>query len=273
MRADLHIHTTASDGRWTPTQVVAGCRAAGIGLFAVADHDAVANVLITEQLARFAGLSFIRAVEISSMDGGLLLHVLGYGIDPRHAALVELVDDNRAKLEATDDADIRGLIELGYPLDYDDYLAYEYERTRGGFKSLNYLIDQGICRGPEHFFRDIRARLNHPWPDFARPEDAIEVIRSAGGMPVLAHPGASIVDDDGLRADVLGKLLDAGIGGLECYSQYHDATITSSCIEWCESHDLLITGGSDYHGGFVDRRLGEPQVDTAQLRLGSLWAV
>ncbi|MGC9346795.1 MAG: PHP domain-containing protein [Anaerolineae bacterium] len=271
MRADLHIHTTASDGRWTPTQVVAGCRSAGIGLFAVADHDAVANVLITEQLARLAGLGFIRAVEISTIENGLLLHILGYGIDPRDGELVALIDDNRARLEATDDEDIRRLIALGYPLDYDDYLAYDYDRTRGGFKSLNYLIDQGICSGPNDFFRDVRSRLNHPWPDFVSPQNAIDAIRAAGGVPVLAHPGASIAGDEGLREDVLSVLLGAGIGGLECYSQYHDVDTTTICVAWCEGHDLLITGGSDYHGGFVGRQLGIPEVDTSQLRLGSLW--
>lgn len=270
LRADLHIHTTASDGRWTPEQVVAGCRAASIGLLAVADHDATANVVATETLALEAGLAFLRAVEISTMNQGVMLHVLGYAIDPHHPPLAHLLEDNRTKLEATDDEDIRRLIRLGYSIDYEDYLAYTYDRTRGGFKSLNYLIDRGLCADPADFFQNIRSQLNHPWPDFAPPEEAVSAIRDAGGIPVLAHPGVTFEKQGGVRAALLDPLLDVGIAGLECYSQYHDEVTTAFCLDWCARHDLIVTGGSDYHGGFVGRQLGVPEVDTSQLRLGKL---
>lgn len=270
MRADLHIHTTASDGRWTPEQVIAGVQAEGIGLFAVADHDSVGNVLRTEQLAQEADLTFLRATEISAMDDGDLFHILGYGIDPENPALQALLTEQTEKMEAIDAADIRRLIELGYPLDYEEYLAYKYDRTRGGFKSLNYCIDKGLCASPRDFFVNIRSELGHEWPDFVHPTEAIAVIREAGGHPVLAHPGESLAKRDGLSEATLAPFLAYGIEGLECYSQYHDATMTSLCVDWCDRHDLLMTGGSDYHGGFVGRRLGVPRTDTANLRLGPL---
>lgn len=270
IRADLHIHTTASDGRWTPAQVVAGCQTAGIGLLAVADHDTTDNVLATEMLALRAGLSFLRAVEVSTMDRGLMLHILGYAIDPANPELALMLEENRTKLEATDDEDIRKLIRLGYPLDYEDYLAYTYDRTRGGFKSLNYLIDQGLCADATDFFQTIRAQLDHPWPDFAAPAEAMHAIRGAGGIPVLAHPGVTFEKVGGVTEAALDALLDLGIAGLECYSQYHDEATTTFCLAWCAKHDLIVTGGSDYHGGFVGRQLGVPEATTVQLRLGSL---
>ena len=272
VRSDLHIHTTASDGRWTPRQVVEGCLAEGIGLVAVADHDTLDSVLETEALALEAGLTFLRAVEVSTIAGGVMYHVLGYGIDPHDPLLLGLTGENWAKLQVVDDQDVRDLISLGYDLNYEEYLAYTYDRTRGGFKSLNYCIDRGICTDAQDFFTRLRAKLNHHWPDFAHPRDAVRAIRGAGGVPILAHPGASLADHGGVTEATLAPLLDDGIAGLECYSQYHDVPTTTFCVDWCVANDLIITGGSDYHGGFVGRQLGVPVVDTGDLRLGPLEA-
>jgi len=100
MRADLHIHTTASDGCWIPEQVIAGVLAEGIGLFALADHDSVGNVARAESLARQNGLAFLRGVEVSTtLDGGMF-HILGYGIDINHLDLLSALGNNTAKLLA-----------------------------------------------------------------------------------------------------------------------------------------------------------------------------
>jgi 3',5'-nucleoside bisphosphate phosphatase len=270
VRADLHIHTTASDSCSTPEQVVEGCKAEGIGLLAVADHDTVEAVIPTEKLALEAGLRFLRAVEISTVAGDAMLHILGYGIDPADPVLRGLLAENRAKFLRANDREIAGLIALGYDLDYEEYMAYEYDRTRGGFKSLNYCLDRGVCTSPNDFFTRVRGLLNHPWPNVVHPREAILAIRGAGGLPVLAHPGVSLKDRGGVTYESLESLLADGIGGLEAHSQYHDHVTTRFCIEWCEAHDLVITGGSDYHGGFVGRHLGIPMVDTSQLRLGPL---
>lgn len=272
LRADLHIHTTASDSCWTPRQVVEGCLSEGIGLFAVTDHDTVDAVLETEALALDAGLAFLRGVEVSTIVGDLLLHILGYGIDPRDPVLVGILRENDRMLRATDDGDIRRLIALGYDLDYEEYLAYDYDRTRGGFKSLNYCIDKGLCTGPRDFFENLRAQINHVWPAFVHPREAVRAIRGAGGIAVLAHPGASLRNHGGVTEETLSGLLDLGLGGIECYSQYHDVVTTTTCVDFCRTRDLLITGGSDYHGGFVGRQLGVPAVDTGMLRLGALEA-
>ncbi len=270
MRVDLHIHTTASDGCWTPEEVVAGVQAEGIGMFAVTDHDTVGNVLTTEALAQEAGLAFLRGVEISTTADGRLFHILGYGIDPTDARLLAALKKNQDKLESTDDHDIRQLIALGYDIEYDDYLAYDYDRRRGGFKSLRFLIDRGICADVGDFFETIRAQLNHHWPNFIHPREAVRLIQAAGGAAVLAHPGASLEPVGGVRAETLAPFLAYGIEGVECHSQYHDGATTQRCVDWCREHDLLITGGSDYHGGFVHRALGKPEIALEDLHLGRL---
>jgi predicted metal-dependent phosphoesterase TrpH len=270
MRADLHIHTAASDGRWTPEQVVAEVQVRGIRLFAVADHDTVANVLPVKALAQEEGLAFLHGVEVSTLlEEKHIFHVLAYGFFLNDPALNALLQENQAKLRKTSDDVLCRLVDAGYEIDLDDYAIYEYDRTRGGWKALNFLIDRGFCTDVNDYFRHLVADLPTDWPPFPHPTEAVAVIREAGGVPILAHPGVSM-RHAGLTEETLRPFLDFGIAGLECYSHYHDEATTRFCLDWCNRHDLLITGGSDCHGGFVGRELGVPVVDTADLRLGEL---
>ena len=116
MRADLHIHTTASDGTWDPGQVVKAACAAGIKFFAITDHDSVANVAETKRLAENAGLRFLSGVELNSTKDGHNYHILGYGIDIENKRLQELCFHNQRLLELKDDDSIRNLIDRGWPL-------------------------------------------------------------------------------------------------------------------------------------------------------------
>jgi predicted metal-dependent phosphoesterase TrpH len=269
MRADLHIHTIASDGCWTPERVVTEVQPRGIGLFAVTDHDSVASVSPVETLAREAGLAFLYGVEVNTLLEEQLFHVLAYGFDLHHPALTMLLRENRAKLNQINDDTLYRLIGAGYEIDLDDYAAFEYDRTRGGWKVLNFLIDRGFCTNVHDYFGTLLADLPPKWPRFPHPAKAVAVIREAGGVPILAHPGASM-RRTGISEEMLRLFLDLGVAGLECYSHYHDEATTRFFLDWCDRHDLLITGGSDCHGGFAGRELGMPVVDTADLRLGEL---
>jgi len=269
MRADLHIHTSASDGCWTPEQVVAEVRSCGIDLFAIADHDTVASVPAAERLAGDAGLAFLRGVEVSAFLDGHLFHVLAYGIDLEDAALTALLQENRNRMARTSDATLRQLIAAGYEIDLADYAAYQYDGTRGGWKELNFLIDRGFCVDLSDYLNNLMAHMPPRQFSFSHPAEVISVIQDAGGVPILAHPGASL-RHCGVCDEALRPFLEFGIAGLECYSHYHDEDTTRFCLEWCTHRDLLITGGSDCHGGFVGRPLGVPVVDTSDLRLGEL---
>jgi predicted metal-dependent phosphoesterase TrpH len=268
MRTDLHIHTTASDGCWPPERVVAEVEARAIGLFAIADHDTIANVPSTQALAREAGLGFLHGVEVNTRLDGHIFHVLAYGFDLEAPALATLLHENSARTDQYNENIVRCLIAAGYPIDLDDYFAYEYDRTRGGWKPLNFAIDRGFCADLGGYF-DLVAGLPAELPSFPHPAEAVVVIREAGGVPILAHPGTSLAHA-GITEETLYPFLDFGLAGLECYSHYHDEATTRFCLDWCKRHDLLITGGSDCHGGFAGRELGVPVVDTANLRLGEL---
>lgn len=270
MRVDLHIHTTASDGCWTPEEVVAHVRAAGIGLFAIADHDTLAHVRPTADLACQAGLAFLPATEVSSLTDGTGVHILAYGVDPADTALNRLLEANTTRLNWVNEETLRRLVRAGYPVDMDAYITYQYDRSRGGWKALNFLIDSRLCQDVHDFVDRIFVRdIRPPWPDFPHPAEVVDTIRAAGGLPVLAHPGMSL-RRQGVSEKSLAPFLEFGIAGLECYTHYHDPATTQTCLAFCARHDLLVTGGSDCHGGFAGRHLGIPPVELEDLRLGPL---
>ena len=268
-RADLHLHTTASDGCWTPEQLVEEVRQAGIEIFAITDHDSLGSLSVTADLVRGSGLSFLPGVELSACTGGQLYHLLAYGIDPDNPALSALVQANNALLRGTSDDAVTMLVEAGFTISLDDYASYVWDRQRGGWKALNFLIDRGFCRDVRSYFDELFVgELAHPQADFPPPEQVIEAARHAGGAVVLAHPGTRFYN--GLGHERLDGLVDMGLSGVECYSMQHDAATTSRFLEYCRSRSLLITGGSDCHGGLVQRSLGSPLVYAHDLRLGPL---
>jgi predicted metal-dependent phosphoesterase TrpH len=269
MRVDLHIHTTASDGCWPPERLIVELQARTIGLFAIADHDSVASLPQAETLAWEAGLAFLRGVEVSTHLDGHLFHVLAYGFDLDDPVLAVLLRETAARLSRANEETIRRLINTGFQIDLADYIAYNHDRTRGGWKALNFLIDRGFCTGVRDYFENLVAHEAIEPPSFPHPADVVAVIREAGGVPVLAHPGVSL-RPAGISDETLCPFLEFGIAGLECYSPSHNEATTRFCLDWCARHDLLATGGSDCHGGFVGRELGVPAVETADLRLGEL---
>lgn len=274
MRADLHIHTTASDGTWTPQEVVEHVQAAGIGLFAVADHDTLEGALAVADIVRRTpdAPRFLPAVEISTLLDGALVHILGYGVRPDHPSLNDLLRANRARLEWVNEETLRRMARAGYPVDLKAYTVYQNDPRRGGWKGLNFLIDSGLCRDVRDFFERIFVDpVRPPIPDFPHPAEAVAQIREAGGVPVLAHPGGSL-RHLGPIEEALAPFLEFGIAGVECYTPYHSPETTARCRAFCARHDLLVTGGSDCHGAFAGRPLGVPPVTVDDLRLGPLGA-
>jgi predicted metal-dependent phosphoesterase TrpH len=268
-RADLHLHTTASDGSWSPEVLIEKVQQAGIGLFAVTDHDSMDALAPTAELAREAGLHFLPGIELSARLDGQIFHLLAYGIDPADRDLQAFAKVNEARLLSASDDGVRLLAEAGHPVSLDEYATYTWDRQRGGWKALNYLIDKGLCHNVHSYFDELFAGdPKLPQADFPPPEEAVAVARAAGGTVILAHPGASFYN--GVESTRLDDLVDMGVQGLECYAIYHDEATTRRFLDYCRSRDLLITGGSDCHGGFAGRTLGIPRLYTCDLQLGAI---
>ncbi len=268
VRADLHLHTIASDGRWSPQQLIEEVQQAGIGLFAVTDHDSLDSLAETAERVRGSGLRFLPGVELSARLGGQVYHLLAYGFRPDDPDLVALVEANCARLAGSGDEAVDLLSTNGYDLAAEEYAAYTWDRHRGGWKALNFLIDRGVCRDPRTYYELFNGDLILPQPDYPPPEEIVAVAHNAGGIVVLAHPG--VLFYNGLDEGRLDELVEMGVEGLECYSYHHDGAATRRFLDYARSRDLLISGGSDCHGGFVGRPLGLPLVYSDDLRLGPL---
>jgi predicted metal-dependent phosphoesterase TrpH len=269
VRVDLHIHTTASDGCWTPEEAVSQVLANGIGLFAVTDHDSVGSLALVSELVAGTGVGFLPGVELSARQNGQTYHLLAYGLDPTNPELRDLVEDNNRSLLSASDRAVERLVEAGYPVSMSDYDAYQWDRGRGGWKALNFLIDRGLCQDVSSYFGELFGhQIAHPEAEFPPPEEVIDVAASAGALVILAHPGAAW--SNGLDDSKLDALVDTGLSGLECYSSYHSQDQAEAFRAYCDERRLLVTGGSDCHGGFVNRELGVPVVWQQDLRLGPL---
>ncbi len=272
-RVDLHIHSQASDGVWTAEEVVNEVEKEGVELFAVTDHNSTGSVAAAQAEAKRRGLYFLRGIEFDTSFEGNNYHVLGYDVDINHPSIRELASYNLSLAKNRDEETLQVLENRGYKIDRKAFEEYEHVPSRGGWKFLNFCIDEGICRdAPDFFTRLFNAENPLPYPAYRHPGEAVRAVEEAGGVPVLAHPYGSI--GSGYPADripVFRSLAEAGIRGLECYSTYHNAAQTEAARSFCLDRDLLITGGSDSHGPFTaKRKLGTPHVSTEDLSLGEL---
>jgi predicted metal-dependent phosphoesterase TrpH len=273
IKVDLHMHTIASDGAWTPDVLVEEAKKNNIGLMSVTDHDSTDNVLVVEELCKKNNIKFIRGVEISSSFNKDWFHILGYNINIENKQLKELLYHNTYLMEKKDDDTIKMLIDDGYNIDFNEYKKYEYKLERGGWKALNFLIDIGICVDVADFFGRLFSETRKvPFPKFPSSKEVIGIIKKAGGVPILAHPEYLPIDFD--IEYRLNEFKYIGIEGVECYHPNHSKETTDRCLKWCKENYMLITAGSDCHGNFIpNRKLGNPQVFLSELNLGRIFSV
>lgn len=250
---DLHLHTTASDGFDTPEHLVAQLAGAGIRVFAVTDHDTVAALPAVAALAREQGLGWLPGIEVTAVEGGRDVHVLGYGFDPTDATFNAFLAEQRAaRLDRI--AGFRDrFATLGMPFDAEPLLqaaAADGGRAVGRAHVARALLAAGhVASIAEAFDRWLSP--GHPGFVARRAASVAEVvrrIRAAGGIASLAHP--HLLHDDALVRD----LIRCGLDALEVFHSEHDAVATERYRRLCDEAGLAQTGGSDFHGDASNRR-------------------
>jgi len=268
MVADLHIHTTASDGLFSPEQVLAMAARAGLSHIAITDHDTLDGVLAVA--GRSTGPVLIPGIELAADLPHCEVHILGYHFDLDHPELrrqISLVAQDRF-----DRAErmVAKLAKLGYPLSYDRVLAIAGSAAAIGRPH----IAQALVE--KKYFADIdavfAAVLDHDKPGYVphyklTPADAVALIKDAGGIAVLAHPG--LMGDDA----VVRAMISLGVGGLEAFHPMHSRQETAKYLAMAAEHGLIVTGGSDFHGfpGRFPETLGRFTVPAAlAIRLAEL---
>lgn len=270
---DLHLHTTASDGRWTPEALVRRAAAAGVTTLAVTDHDTVAGLPVARAEAERCGVGFVPGVEITAVVDGCDVHVLGYFFDPASWRLRDFLarqrDDRVRRVRAIADL----LAAAGCPVDVDHVLARAAAEGRhavGRPQIAAALVGAGYVQTVREAFD---RWLGRGRPAFvprhgAAPSEVIALLNELGGVASLAHPGLL------RRDDFIPQLADAGLAALEAYHCDHDAAMTARYLDLASDLGLAVTGGSDFHGDGLHRPdalglvgLSEEEFDVLQARL------
>jgi len=265
--ADLHIHSIHSDGTMTAGEILAAARAAGVGLLAIADHNMLAAVP-EAQAACPDDILLLPAAELDSLLGQCDLHILAYGINDKDAAFRRFVARGRALLDLISTRLIDRMCADHPELSFEEYRAFRYDRTLGGWGAPYYLMEKGVCATFKEGLAFYRAYdCGYDCVPFPTTEEACAAIHAAGGKAVLAHPGESLPEGFSLDA-----LLPLGIDGLECHYPTHTPEQTQRFLAFCRQHGLLITSGSDCHGSFFGGRgpIGMLKTPITALQLGGL---
>jgi 3',5'-nucleoside bisphosphate phosphatase len=243
---DLHTHTTASDGRCSPSELVARAAAAGVTVLSVTDHDTVDACEASGALCTEAGIAFVTGIEITAVRDEKDVHVLGYFIDLRASGLrVFLAEQRRRRLDRVGRI-LAQLETLGLPLDADAILQPAIDqpgKAIGRPAVARALVAAGYVKTSNEAFASLlsRGRPGFVAREGAAPEAVIDQIHGAGGIASLAHPGL-------LRRDEwIPGFASSGLDAIEAYHTNHDEPLISGYRSIAHRLGLCISGGSDYH--------------------------
>ncbi|MBR3183401.1 MAG: PHP domain-containing protein [Firmicutes bacterium] len=251
LKLDRHMHTTVSDGSDKPEEILENVRNAGIEFFSVTDHDAVKGCRIVRENLKEGDPMFINGAEFSCKDEHGKYHILGYNYDQ-------------------DSESIQGLVDLGHSYRMTKVTArLEYIKEKFGFtfpqeeidKLLsmdnpgkphigNLMVKYGYANDRRQAIREYIDGLRFKL-EYVRPEEAIESILGAGGIPVLAHPSYGSGDQVIVGEEMderLKRLIDFGLQGVEAYYSGFSERLTGELLGFAKKYDLYVTAGSDYHG-------------------------
>lgn len=243
---DLHVHTRASDGGHAPEQVVLLAKEAGLHALAITDHDTTDGLPPAQEAAGQLNLELVPGIELSTQWNDHEVHILGYFINPSNPGLHEVLSSRQEGRYRRGRRILEKLVALGMPLEWEEVLAKAGDAASLGRPHIaEVMIDKGyVASVDEAFTRFLGAGAPAyvPRAKFS-PQEAIDLVLAAAGVPVLAHPGL-IADPD-----LMQQLLREGkLQGLEVYYPSHDEETTRELAELCQRQGLIATGGSDFHG-------------------------
>ncbi len=252
-RIDLHLHTTASDGSLPPEQVIVLAQAAGVSALAITDHDTVEGLPRAIEVGANAGIEVIPGIELSARygPGGPQgeIHILGYFLDWKDAGLHAALGRFRATRHARNPRIIEKLNALGLDITYEEVKALAGTESVGRPHIARVLMEKEyVTSAKEAFDRYLSAGAAAYVPrELPEPADAIAVIRAAGGVPVLAHPSWLERADQSIYK-ICERMKGEGLRGVEVHYSTHRPEQTAQYLETARRLDLLVTGGSDFHG-------------------------
>lgn len=262
-RIDLHLHTTYSDGSLPPAEVLELAQKAGVNALAITDHDIVDGIPEAIEAGRRLGIEIIPGVEVSSRYRDTELHILGYFLDREDPLLLTRLARLRAGRHERNPRIVEKLNELGLALTYEEVKARAGSDSVGRPHIARVLMEKGYVKSAKEAFdrylgEDKPAYVPRELPE---PAEAMAWIREARGLAVLAHPTWVKESAEGLFK-LCETLKGEGLTGIEAHYSTHKPQQTTSYLHMAKRLDLLVTGGSDFHG------LTKPEIEVGLGRGG-----
>ncbi len=244
MAVDLHTHTTASDGSFTPEELINKAVECGLWGVAITDHDTVGGLADAVKAAAALPVRVIPGIELSTDWSEEEIHVLGYFIDYNFPALLEvLVSLERERWQRGKRMLVK-LRKIGIDVSWDRVVSFANGEIIGRPHVAQAMMAAGYVRDIREAFEKYLAKGRPGYISRVKltPQRAVNLIKTAGGVPVLAHPG--LLKNQGS----LGEILTWGFKGIEAYYPQHSEEQVRLYLELAGRHDLVVTGGSDFHG-------------------------
>ncbi len=247
---DLHCHTNASDGSLTPTELVE--LATNIGLFAlsIADHDTLGGLEEGVKAGIERKLCVIPGIELSVNSPWGSLHLLGYFSNVNPPIVSQRVIQIQSFREKRNPVIARKLQELGIPINFDDVVNAAGGQVIGRPHFAKIMVEMGVVSTSQEAFDKYLKSDAPAYVDRERlnVQEAIALILKDNGIPVLAHPCLITIPDGFNIEDVVVAFKEMGGKGIEAYAPVHFKSLTNKLLKLANKHDLLITGGTDFHG-------------------------
>lgn len=245
-RADLHLHTTASDGRLTPAEIVRKAYSLGVAIIAITDHDTVDGIEpALEEARNIPGIKLLPGVEISTYYDKGEAHILGYSINHHSEELLDKLQAFKLSRKERARKMVEKLNKMGMDVEWSRIEEIARGSTVGRPHVAQGLLERGYISTMKEAFDKY---IGYGGPAYVErikttPAEAVEMILRTGGLPVLAHPLFSPEAEE-----LIKELLPHGLAGLEVYYDGYTEEEKKLLAGWADKYRLLATGGSDYHG-------------------------
>lgn len=289
---DLHVHSTASDGTDPPEQLGALARAAGVHAIALTDHDTTAGLAKAAEGCEQADVAFVPGIEVSVDPGPLMinrdesegdatstnvvrrgtLHILGLFVEPSDVELAKISEQMKQARDSRNPEIIKQLQSLGIPIDYEEVESLAQREgtvTIGRPHIGQVLIEKGLVSNMTDAFKRYIGQGGEAFVrrDRLSPTDAIAAIHHAGGAAVLAHPVQLYYETDQQLEHIVSRLKEAGLDAIEVQHSDHSDEHVAQFQALALKFDLLMSGGSDYHGTRKTVNLGQCRVPFSRYQI------
>ena len=248
MQIDLHTHSTASDGRLTPEELITRAAEAGVDVLALTDHDGVDGLTEARQTAQTAGIQFINGIELSVTWNKRTIHIVGLNFQPDYEPLQRGIAGLQDFRERRAREMAQKLDKAGIPGAYEGAQAFSDGNMLGRMHFANFLVANGHAKNIRHVFKHylVANKPGHVSGDWATMEEAVSWITGAGGIAVIAHPARYKLTRTKLRK-LIKDFMQAGGQAIEVVSGSHDVNEVKTMAAHAADFDLYASAGSDFH--------------------------